>query len=198
MLAFSVPVENMSAALIIAAKDDIRHYLVGVCFEVKGDRILTVATDGHRMLIARGGEVTMPDAEEKRNEFIVPRDALEDAIRKVKGGTVVYIQIDGQSIKLTSGARTLTSTLTESRFPEWRRVTPTKTNGTPAQYKPAYLYDFHRVGKIFSREGAVHVSYNGLDAALITFPGTAEVVGVLMPYKMGENEEAIAMLREVA
>lgn len=198
MISFSVPVQNIAAALIVAPKDDIRHYLVGVCFDVRGDRVLTVATDGHRILLARGGEVTVPDAEEKRNEFIVPRDALEDVIRKVKGGTSVFVQIDGDSVKLVSTARTITSALTDARFPDWRSVVPKETDGTPAQYSPIYISEFHRISKIFGRNGMINVSYNGLSAALITFPDTSEVIGVLMPYRSGENAAAIEMLREVA
>ena len=198
MLSFSVPVENIAAALIVAPKSDIRYYLNGVCFDVKAERIVTVATDGHRLLIARGGEVTVPDADEKRHEFTIPRDALEDVTRKVKGGTVIYVQVDGEKIKLTSTARTIESALVDARFPDWRRIMPKKTDGVPAQYSPLYIADFQRVSKLFCRDGMIHVGYNGLSPAVVTFPGTTSVVGVLMPYRIDENEAALEMLREVA
>jgi len=196
MPSFSVPVEHIKAALAIAPDSDVRYYMNGVCFDFDGKRVLTVATDGHRLIVARWYHEDA--AVSARAEYIIPRGDLEDAIRKVKGYTHVNIEVDGASVKIYTTARTVLSSLVDAKYPDWRRVVPKETSGTPAQYAPDYIFDFHRVSRLFSKRGMIYVSYNGLSPAIITFPDTADVVGVLMPYRLDENEAAITMLREVA
>ena len=191
---FEIPIEHVRAALIVAAKSDVRYYLNGVCFSLDPEkgRVLTIATDGHRLLVLRA---TSALAECEAGEFIVPRDALEDAAKGVKAGTAINVSLDEDGrVGLTTLKRQLTTRRVDARFPEWQRVMPYNPSGEPAQYDPAYIADFGRVASLFGKSGWIDVGYNGLSPALVTFGTTPDAIAALMPLRMGENDNAVEWL----
>lgn len=208
MTRFAVPVESIKACLIVAAKDDIRHYLQGVCFDVNASRVMTVATDGHRLIAVRSthSENDPPEIVESkvygramRQEYLISRAALEDVVRGVKAGSLVQISIDAGMVTLASLKREIRAATIDAQFPDWRRIVPVKTSGEAGQYSAAYLFDFAKIAALFGvkSKGDVHVHHNGpRDAALITFGTSSDAIGVLMPYKSNQHEAAIEMIRE--
>jgi len=115
---------KIQAALIFAAKDDIRYYLNGVLIEWEPGGFYMVASNGHIMLVQ-----WQPDEKiETNGEVILPREMLAAISRK---DTVV---IDAEEIlpeKAAWGARrivqhgaghTVEYKSVEGKFPRWRNI----------------------------------------------------------------------------
>ena len=179
--------DTIKALLLIAPKSDIRYYLNGVCVDVRNGAATLVATDGHRLLAV---PVLADDVESAIDgQYIIARDVL-DAVKPCKAGKhslPLTIEIVDARITIT-GATTATNSTMDERFPDWRRVTPTSANNEPAQYQPEYIASFGKIGELFGGKNVKCViHYNGMGAALVTFP-TSEALGVIMPMRV--NAEA--------
>ena len=176
--------DTIKALLLIAPKSDIRYYLNGVCVDVRAGLVTLVATDGHRLLAV---PVTADNVESATDgQYIIPRETLE-AVKPVKvprSDTLpLTIEIEGARITIT-GATTATSPTVDGRFPDWRRVTPTSASNEPAQYQPEYIASFGKIGELFGdKKVKCVIHYNGMGAALVTFPAS-EALGVVMPLRV--------------
>jgi len=191
--------DTIKALLLVAPKSDIRYYLNGVCVDVRQGTVTLVATDGHRLLAV---PVAADDIQSAMDgQYIIPRDVL-DAVKPVKVPrsdtlpiTITLVQPDkyqdehGRTcvppIDVTvTGQTTATTKLIDGRFPDWRRVTPTSASNEPAQYQPEYIASFGKIGELFGGKNVKCViHYNGMDAALVTFPAS-EAIGVIMPLRV--------------
>ncbi len=106
------------------ANQDVRYYLNGMSFELEGEILRTVATDGHRL--ALGTHHLGQDYGQQR-QVIIPRKGvlevqrlLEDDDNEVKIliGSNHFRMIDQQSNYI------FTCKLVDGRFPDYRRVIP--------------------------------------------------------------------------
>ncbi len=74
-------------------------------------------------------------------------------------------------------------------FPDWRRVIPAETNGTPAQFDLGLLRKFEKVAELLaSKRGAscsLRVYPNGEGAAIVRVVGVSYFVGAVMPLRDG-------------
>ena len=180
--------DTIKALLLIAPKSDIRYYLNGVCVDVRNGAATLVATDGHRLLAVPVLADNVENAID--GQYIIPRDVL-DAVKPVKlslrGTLPLTIEIVDTRITIT-GATTAASPTIDGCFPDWRRVTPATANNEPAQYQPEYIASFGKVGELLGgKKVKCVIHYNGMGAALVTFP-TSEALGVIMPMRV--NAEA--------
>ena len=104
------------------ARQDVRYYLNGLLLEISPQNVKAVATDGHRLAIARLDAAT---GLEDEKSIIVPRKGVlelarllttEDAELKVRVGTnAVQLEIDDVRF---------TSKLIDGKFPDYGRVIP--------------------------------------------------------------------------
>ena len=104
------------------ARQDVRYYLNGLLLEVSPRNVKAVATDGHRLAVARFDAAT---GLEDEKSIIVPRKGVlelarllttEDAELKVRVGTnAVQLEIDNVRF---------TSKLIDGKFPDYGRVIP--------------------------------------------------------------------------
>lgn len=103
------------------AHQDVRYYLNGMLFEIEGEELHTVATDGHRLAICSMllGEV-LPSY-----SVIVPRKGVIELMRMVAGGeNLVKLHIGSNNIRVSVGDYIFTSKLLDGCFPDYRRVLP--------------------------------------------------------------------------
>jgi hypothetical protein len=152
---------HLKAALICAAKQDIRWYLNGVLLELgagaKGNRALLIATDGHRLSCsdATGDDNDMGAAQ--ACSVIIPRDLIERVCRhKIakRDLQVAMLTIADGDVADTGLTFTMldgsayTGKAIEARYPDWRRVTRQQPgNGRASLINPEYYGD---IGKFFS------------------------------------------------
>jgi len=179
----SIPAGMLRAALMHAAKRDVRYYLNGVYVEPARQRV--TATDGHRMYVGR-----FSDAGADGPGFIIPRDALELALKAHKAAhgrdadtAALHIVADGAALKL--GA-TVSATAIDARFPDVERVIPRSTSGVVAGLNADYVTDardaLHATcGCKPSTWTAPSIAYNGDGPAVITLAACPDAFVVVMP-----------------
>ena len=118
--------EGIEQCLFATAKESTRYALNGVLWEIKGKKLLLVATDGRRLARTKVNLATAPDEKTKQAKIIVPAKtmALLDRI----GGTEkdnVAIKLLGNQILLSCSNVVLSSTLVEGNFPKYEDIIPT-------------------------------------------------------------------------
>jgi len=123
----------------ISPKSDVRYYLNGVMLEVTATARFYVATDGHKLAAIREdrqeGDVD--------GQYILPRDVILGVkIQKAGRNPIECAEFnfgaDSKAGIIYCGTETRFS-LVEGKFPDWRRVVPTKVSGEVAQFNPDYL-----------------------------------------------------------
>jgi DNA polymerase-3 subunit beta len=191
----TVSKDAIRASLQCAAKDDIRYYLNGLCFELgdtgKNTAVNIIATNGHVLSIMR--EYAPEVSADNFGTFIVPRTMLEKikAQKKHESKTVtITADLVSNDCTVEYDGVKLTGKLVDGKFPDVRRVMPRKISGEPAQYKPDLLARFQTAGEILVGKkfyGPV-IGYNGQSAAAVSI-GTDNYFGVIMPFRTDDMPE---------
>ena len=104
------------------AQQDVRYYLNGMLWEIKGKEMRVVATDGHRLALC-----TLPGKIEATDDtqVILPRKGvLELARLLLEDEADIAIVIGSNHIRATTNDFTFTSKLVDGKFPDYQRVLP--------------------------------------------------------------------------
>ena len=104
------------------AQQDVRYYLNGMLWEIKGKQMRVVATDGHRLALC-----TLPGKIEASDDtqVILPRKGvLELARLLLEDEADIAIVIGSNHIRATTNDFTFTSKLVDGKFPDYQRVLP--------------------------------------------------------------------------
>ncbi len=104
------------------AQQDVRYYLNGMLWEIKGKQMRVVATDGHRLALC-----TLPGKVEASDDtqVILPRKGvLELARLLLEDEADIAIVIGSNHIRATTNDFTFTSKLVDGKFPDYQRVLP--------------------------------------------------------------------------
>jgi len=105
------------------AQQDVRYYLNGMLFEVDGDKLLTVATDGHRLALSK--IVLEQKVSDSLVQVIVPRKGVMEASKLMSStDSVCIIELNNNHIRITLGDFIFTSKLIDGRFPDYDKVLP--------------------------------------------------------------------------
>ena len=203
-----VPVEQLKAALSVAAKNDARYYLNGVNIEIRDGALRVVATDGHRLLVcglARPQQDALP-ADWPEGGFILSRDLLAEAL-------AVVGKLDAQAIvEWWPGHRTAVIgdpamraafriDVVDGKFPDWQRVVHTQSGAlnregqealTTAAINSAYLKSAGAVAATLGAK-ATH-AYVGTvkDAAVFMFECDHPAMLYVMPMDTKQQAETVA------
>lgn len=109
---------GLATVLDAAARDDVRQYINGVLFEVRGGALRLVATDGHRL---HAWETPIDSDTEARG--IVPRRSAATLARLATGDST-RIDITPTAASFAIGETLFTTKLIAAKYPDWRRVLP--------------------------------------------------------------------------
>lgn len=104
------------------AQQDVRYYLNGMLWELKGGQLRVVATDGHRLAMC-----TLPDAlgDSEDTQVILPRKGVIELSRLLlEDEADIVVVIGGNHIRATTTDFTFTSKLVDGKFPDYQRVLP--------------------------------------------------------------------------
>jgi DNA polymerase III subunit beta len=180
---FIIQADTIRALLIHAPKNDVRHYLNGVCFDT--DKGRAIALDRHRLLAVRLPE----EAKSGQGSLIIPREALE-AVTKGREDYPVLISIEGVGngrATLSAGGMETSTPLIDGTFPDVDRVIPTKTSGEFAHINHEYLMDAIKAAVLLKAPGFSKafsycpVRHNGTSGALVDMGEDA--VCAIMPMR---------------
>lgn len=201
---------QLRAALCCAGKADIRYCLNGLALEVHADRVLILATDGHRLYIGRSSNKpeVFPGATDDALTYIIPRDLVESALRALpkKGQTFsAYVDLpDVQpgEVKISVLGAGFTGQLIDGKFPDWRRIVSAGRQSREAgQFKPEYIADCQKIADIFAwgprSQAYIDVAHNGTDGvALVTFSTTGDACVFQMPLRTFEARNVHDWLKQ--
>lgn len=105
------------------AQQDVRYYLNGMLFELDGKKLLTVATDGHRLALSKL-ELDQ-DVTEELVQAIVPRKGVMEAAKLLSSSDAsCTVEINNNHIRISQGEYIFTSKLVDGRFPDYDKVLP--------------------------------------------------------------------------
>lgn len=181
--------------------EETRYYLNGVFFHAVEGRLVTVATDGHRLSRLAQDAI---GAVEGMPGIIVPRktvDLFKDLAEWTREGEDIAIRLDENKIEFAATGFTLSSKLIDGTFPDYDRVIP-KANSKIVAFAPKPMQEaVDRVSTVSSERGrAVKLAF-GEDAVRLTVnspdAGTAEdevAVAMREPFaiEVGFNAQYLA------
>jgi DNA polymerase-3 subunit beta len=107
------------------AHQDVRYYLNGLLFEMDGKRLRAVATDGHRLATCH---VETTSEGNGGHQVIVPRKGVLELQRLLGEDGSVTLAIGSNHIQAQVGDIRFTSKLIDGRFPDYRRVIPSRAD----------------------------------------------------------------------
>jgi DNA polymerase-3 subunit beta len=100
--------------------DESRYALNGILFALQEREVRLVATDGHRLALARGTLTQPADA----TTGIVPRKAIAEIARVLSAGEDVRVAITDNQFVLDMPNFVMTARLIEGQFPNYEAVLP--------------------------------------------------------------------------
>lgn len=105
------------------AQQDVRYYLNGMLWELNGQDLKVVATDGHRLAVDEIELVEAVDTETK--QVIVPRKGVLELARLMADvDSEIHIQFSANHILAETDDLIFVSKLVDGKFPDYQRVLP--------------------------------------------------------------------------
>lgn len=172
-------------AKYIAPKSDTRFYLNGVLIEVTENGRFYAATDGHKLVVIREAK----QETDAIGQWILPRDVIL-GIKLQKAGrsvleTAEFNQENGKASITYCGTETRFG-LVDGKFPDWRRVVPSKTSGEVAQFNPDYLVAIRDCAAAtvgVGKNTGLSILHNGGNASLYQ-ANSPDFIAVIMPLRI--------------
>lgn len=127
---FSIPQNQLKQSIdrisFAMAQQDVRYYLNGLLVELAGDRLRTVATDGHRLSMC---ETPAELPETSGQQAIVPRKGVTELARLLdEEDTPATVRLGATHVQVALPGVRFTSKLIDGRFPDYNRVVPQDGN----------------------------------------------------------------------
>jgi DNA polymerase-3 subunit beta len=166
----------LDAAHVAMLADDVaRPYLAGVCLHPDGDHLVAAATDGKRLVRARGnlpaGAEAIPES-----TIVAARSVqlIRKCLREAEEGSAVLVQVNERKISVRVGKAQLLCKLIEGTYPDYTRVIPS-ANGILLK---VHASEFER--SILAAAALARVEEKGRTRAVIMKLGeeSSEVTGV--------------------
>ena len=185
---YTIATKDLQAVSLAMAKADIRYYLNGVLFELdnaEGYRL--VATDGHRLHIVCKKKCT-----NMVHEIIMPRDTVMHIIKqKVQAFELEIIPGATRQIKIRTGGGFITVPEVQGKYPDYKRVMPTKVHQTEAAYyMPEYLADLAKAQKILGTKNQNgYIAQQGTNGGVYV-DNEKSFYAVIMPVRHNAPESA--------
>lgn len=148
------------------AQQDVRYYLNGILFEIDGERLRVVATDGHRLSVCDGA---IQSNAKRLMQAIIPRKGVLELQRLMADSEgQVSITLSENHVRATFNGITYTSKLVDGKFPDYDRVIPQNTTKKIVADRLVLKDALHRAA-ILSNEKyrgvRLKISQNGLVAS---------------------------------
>ena len=144
----------ISATLFAVSKDELKPSLSGVSFDIKGNKIIAVSTDGHRLVKHIQKEIKNT---ENISKIIIPRKFLSFVLGQTNDKT--SLSFGKNTLKAVFGSDTITTRLIDEVFPDYESVIPKENNNVLKIDKKDLLGAIRRVS-IFSNKSTHQVALN--------------------------------------
>ena len=143
---------GIEQCLFATAKESSRYAINGVLWEIKGKKLLLVATDGRRLARSRVNLDSAPKGEALEN-IIVPAKVMSllDKIGSSDKDTVAIKLIDNQ-VLISCANVVISSNLVEGKFPKYEDIIPTDYDKKLKLSTEAALSAVRRASLLMSEE----------------------------------------------
>lgn len=188
-MSYDIAKNDLAAMLILAAKQDIRYYLNGVCLEVGKKECRLIATNGHAMGVLKlDGNINVAESGIKRGQYIIPRNVIEFFKPKRDGFPHVILTHIGKgnenlwTMEDLYEKVTKTFSMIDGKFPDYIKVMPDKpVSNEPAQLDDTYLAAFKKANIMLTGKRKFNQLYIGHDKtrAVVNFDND-RFTGVIM------------------
>ena len=175
--------------LFAAARAHSHYAISGVLWEAKGKKLQLVATDGHRLALAKASLAKAADAEVSA---IVPGKLMSLLHRAASGGEEnVAVKITDSQIFVRTARAVLVSSLVQGNFPKYSDVIPKDCTRKATVNTEAFLHRIRQAALLTNEESkGVRLA---IEADKITLTSRAPETGeaeVTVPAKLtGDNIE---------
>ena len=145
--------DGIEQCLFAAARESTRYAINGVLWEIKGKKLLLVATDGRRLARTRVNLVSAPNERVAAAKVIVPAKTMS-LLNKIGGSdkdTVAVRLLDNQ-ILLSCANVVISSNLVEGNFPKYEDIIPTDYGNKLTLSTEAVLSAVRRAALLTSEE----------------------------------------------
>jgi DNA polymerase-3 subunit beta len=130
------------------AQQDIRYYLNGLLFEVNGNQLNTVGTDGHRLSFTS----IYLDQNYNKTEAILPRKTVVELIKLLNDSEeLVTVELLKGQVNFSFNDIQLISKVIDGKFPDYTRVIPRGHNNQFTIDRTQFLISLQRAS-ILSNE----------------------------------------------
>jgi len=174
----TIPLDGLLRAIeqtqMAASTDEARPVLTGELVSIEGQKLVLVATDGHRLAERR---LSASAADELNERLIVPARALAELPRAFKGesGEVeVLVSKARNQVFFRAGASEVTSRLIDGQYPNYSQVIPNKSS-TSVKVSTAELTQTVRAVSLFARDSANVIRIRAQAGSLVLSATTNEV-----------------------
>lgn len=148
---------NMIHRTVFAtAREAARYALNGVLWEIRGKEIRLIATDGHRLAVAKGQCKGAKSAGQV--SAIVPTKAVHLIERSIAGAETVEIQIGEKELLVRAGNTVIYSRLVDGHFPKYEDVVP-KDSDKKVELKTAEFMSAVRRAALLTNEESRGVKF---------------------------------------
>jgi DNA polymerase-3 subunit beta len=104
------------------AQQDVRYYLNGLLFDLKGKTLRCVSTDGHRLALC---ETELTESVESRKQIIMPRKGVLELQRLLEDGDGdIELEVGNNHLRISRTDVTFSTKLIEGKFPDYEAVIP--------------------------------------------------------------------------
>lgn len=118
--------ELLTRTSFAVAKEDSRHVLNGVLFQITENKVTLIGTDGKRLAKISA------DREQAalKGQYIVPLKAVEEIVKTLEGKEPAKLLFQDDKIAVQTASITVSSKLLSGEYPDVSRVIPTKASIT--------------------------------------------------------------------
>lgn len=103
--------------LYATANDELRPILCGVFFDMRGENVIFVGTNGQRLITCQKKAIT-----DKMVSFVLPKKPSGLVKTFAEGESDVKIMADGRNAKFSGGGFELICRLVDGKYPNWESV----------------------------------------------------------------------------
>ena len=149
------------------AQQDVRYYLNGLMLELSNNKIIAVATDGHRLAYCEA-DVSLSPGETR--QVIIPRKAVNEISRLLEDtDEEIQISLSENHIRINLTDVIFTSKLIDGKFPDYQQVIPQKCQNEVKSSRDNLYQAFHRTSVLSNekyRGMRLQLSENQLQATV--------------------------------
>ena len=154
---FSLPgkqlVSSLAKVFYARSDDEARKVLHGVLLSIRAGMLTVAATDGRRLALVEK-VISDQDIEERDSDVILPYKTVSELIKSLDASKDVRIRLSSSVAVFETGDTTITSKLSEGKYPNYRSVIPDDFNYTAALSRLAFADVLNRIALVVSESSS--------------------------------------------